>query len=134
MIFIGGINSGVRQLEYEKMVICGRCGAYGRYQVCMTYLYFSFFFIPLFKWNRRYFVTMSCCGAEYELDQEVGRALFHGASVDIREENLTLCREGNGNPWESRTIPEGNTRKCATCGYETKEDFSYCPKCGSRME
>ena len=32
MFFIGGISSGVKPLEYLKTVICGRCGAYGRYQ------------------------------------------------------------------------------------------------------
>ena len=52
MIFIGGISSAVKQLEYLKTVICSVCGGYGRYQVFMTYTYFSFFFIPLFKWNR----------------------------------------------------------------------------------
>ena len=33
MIFIGGISSGMKQIEYMKTVICSRCGAYGRYQV-----------------------------------------------------------------------------------------------------
>ena len=57
MIFIGGISSGQRELNYKgSVVICGGCGSYGRYQVFMTYMYFSFFFIPLFKWNKRYFV------------------------------------------------------------------------------
>lgn len=43
MIFIGGISSAVKQLEYLKTVICSVCGGYGRYQVFMTYTYFSFF-------------------------------------------------------------------------------------------
>ncbi len=43
MIFIGGISSAVKQLNYLKTVICSRCGGYGRYQVFMTYTYFSFF-------------------------------------------------------------------------------------------
>ena len=134
MIFIGGISSGVKQIEYGKMVVCSRCGAYGRYHVYMTYMYFSFFFIPLFKWNRRYYVKMSCCGAEYGLEPEIGRALLHGADVDIRDEDLILCHEGNGNPWESRTLAPESTRKCPACGYETNEDFSYCPRCGGRLE
>ncbi len=47
MIFIGGISQGQKILDYVKTVICDRCGGYGRYQVFMTYMYFSFFFIPL---------------------------------------------------------------------------------------
>ncbi|WP_294147632.1 zinc ribbon domain-containing protein [uncultured Clostridium sp.] len=148
MIFIGGISSGMKQIEYLKTVICNRCGAYGRYQVYMTYMYFSFFFIPLFKWNRRYYVKMSCCNAVYELNPEIGRMLLRGADVEIRDEDLKLCREGNGNPWEqeeraghtygeqngSNCLPEHSGKKCPNCGYEAAEDFSYCPKCGSRLE
>ena len=61
MIFIGGISSGTKAIEYIKTVICSHCGSYGRYQVFMTYMYFSFFFIPLFKWNKKFYVKMSCC-------------------------------------------------------------------------
>ena len=128
MIFIGGISSGRQKIEYPylKTVICGRCGAYGRYEVFMTYMYFSFFFIPLFKWNRQYYVEMSCCGAVYELNPEVGRRLLRGEDVEIKEEYLTLLQDGSGNPWKQR-------KTCSHCGYETDEDFSYCPKCGSRL-
>lgn len=131
MIFIGGISSGMKPIEYLKKVICSRCGAYGRYQVYMTYLYFSFFFIPLFKWNRRFYVKMSCCQAVYELDAEIGRRLLRGEDVEIREEDLTLVQDGGGNPW---TLSAGARRRCPACGYETAEDFSYCPKCGAPLE
>lgn len=142
MIFIGGISSGMKPIEYLKTVICGRCGSYGRYQVYMTYMYFSFFFIPLFKWNKRFYVKMSCCGAVYELDPEVGYQLLRGGNVDIREEDLTLVQDGGGNPWsrgwgrdeDAAFGGRGERRRCPNCGYETEEDFSFCPKCGSRME
>lgn len=148
MIFIGGISSGMKQIEYMKTVICSRCGAYGRYQVYMTYMYFSFFFIPLFKWNRRYYVKMSCCGAVYELDPEVGQKLLRGMDVEIREADLTLCRDGSGNPWEQGQsaghtygeqgqggcLPEHLGKRCPECGYEAADDFAYCPKCGCKLE
>lgn len=126
MIFIGGISSGRKQIEYLKTVICAHCGAYGRYEVFMTYMYFSFFFIPLLKWNKKYYVRMSCCGTLYELDPEVGRRLSRGEDLEIQESDLNLIREGSGNPWNQ-------TKKCARCGYETEEDFAYCPKCGSPL-
>ena len=68
-------------LDVYKRQICDRCGAYGRYQVMMTYMYFSFFFIPLFKWNKKFYVKMSCCEAVYELDPEKGKALARGQPV-----------------------------------------------------
>ena len=154
MIFIGGISSGMKPIEYLKTVICGRCGAYGRYQVYMTYMYFSFFFIPLFKWNRRFYVKMSCCGAVYELDPEVGRRLLRGENLEIRETDLTLVQDGGGNPWAAEsernalrrragmvtertaagTGQDGPVKKCGSCGFETQEDYAYCPRCGTPLD
>ena len=132
MIFRGGLSQGQKILDYVKTVICDRCGAYGRYQVMMTYMYFSFFFIPLFKWNKKFYVKMSCCEAVYELDPEKGKALARGQQADITQADLTLVQEGN-----RRSSYENGSykvwKKCVRCGYETEEDFEYCPKCGGRL-
>lgn len=122
MIFIGGISSGKKLLDYARTVVCAKCGAYGRYQVFMTYMYFSFFFIPLFKWNKRFYVQMSCCNAVYELDPQVGQQILRGEDPEIRESDLCLVQEGTGNPWTKK--------RCEFCGFETEEDYAYCPKCG----
>ena len=128
MIFIGGISQGRKILDYVRTVICGCCGRYGRYEVIMTYTYFSFFFIPLFKWNRQFYVRMTCCGAVYSLEKEVGQQILAGRDVEIRPEDLTLVQGGDG----SGTY--GQVKKhCDHCGYETFEDFEYCPKCGERF-
>ena len=63
MLFIGGISQGRKLLNYARSILCGSCGSTSQCQVFMTYLYFSFFFIPLFKWNKRFYVQMSCCSA-----------------------------------------------------------------------
>ena len=84
-----GITDGRKQLDFTQMVICGVCGKYGRYQVFMTYTVLSLFFIPCFKWNRHYYVQMSCCNTLYELDPEMGKAIARGAS-DAGE---------SGKPW-----------------------------------
>ena len=128
MIFIGGISQGRKILDYVRTVICGCCGRYGRYEVIMTYTYFSFFFIPLFKWNRQFYVRMTCCGAVYSLDQEVGQKILAGQDVEIRSEDLTLVQGGDGSGTYGRM-----KKHCSRCGYETCEDFEYCPKCGERF-
>lgn len=128
MIFIGGISSGTKMIEYAKTVVCGQCGSYGRYQVFMTYMYFSFFFIPLFKWNRKFYVKMSCCGTVYELDSEVGRRLLRGDAVDITDQDLTLVNAGSKPYYGIK-----GEKVCENCGYETTEDFEFCPKCGRRF-
>lgn len=27
----------------------------------------------------------------------------------------------------------GRYKRCSSCGYETQEDFEFCPKCGQRF-
>ena len=132
MIFIGGISQGQKILDYVRTVICDRCGGYGRFQIVMTYMYFSFFFIPLFKWRKRFYVKMTCCGAVYELDPEVGKAILRGQEVDIIQTDLTLLEEGNGRGAYTEDSYKVR-KKCSRCGYETEEDFDFCPKCGNRL-
>ena len=46
------------------------------------------------------------------------------------QKDLTLVQEGNGrydNGFGNRV------KKCPNCGYETQEDFEFCPKCGTRF-
>ena len=131
MFFIGGITQGQKQLTFNQLVVCSQCGAYGRYQVFMTYMCFSFFFIPLFKWGRRYYVKTSCCETIYELDVEVGKRIDRGETLEIQSSDLTLVQSGRKkNEWNSTW---GQKKCCSSCGYETTEDFEYCPKCGQRL-
>ena len=123
MFFMMGITEGRKDLDYSKMIICDVCGQYGRYMVYMTYTVLSLFFIPVFKWNRQYFVQTSCCGTVYSLDQEKGRSLERGENVDIEKTDLTMVQRGS----------VSRTKVCPSCGYRTDEDFEYCPKCGQRL-
>ncbi|MDO5416220.1 MAG: zinc ribbon domain-containing protein [Lachnospiraceae bacterium] len=148
MIFIGGISQGSKLLQYAGTLLCGFCGSRSRCQIVMTYYYFSFFFIPLFKWSRRYFVKMECCQAVYELDPVVGRAISRGEQVEIRSEDLRLVEEGKRvvsrygqvlSP-EDRDGQDGEeaadaakTQRCPICKCEVPGDFNYCPKCGQRL-
>ncbi|MEY8338602.1 zinc ribbon domain-containing protein [Lachnospiraceae bacterium 62-35] len=136
MIFIGGISQGRKALNYRgTVVICDGCGAYGRYQVFMTYMYFSFFFIPLFKWGKRYFVQMSCCGTLYELSGEKGRDIARGIDVEIHKEDMNLVQKGRGNPYtEGKGTVDSETKICPHCGYQFQDDeFQFCPKCGKGL-
>lgn len=119
MFFMMGITEGRKEFEHNQVIICDRCGAYGRYVVFMTYTVLSLFFIPCFKWNRRYFVRTTCCNTVYQLDREIGRRIERGEDVEIRREHLQgMARSGSG------------LKRCGNCGFTTEEDFAYCPKCG----
>lgn len=135
MFFMMGIMPGQKELSYTQTVICDRCGQYGRYMVYMTYTVLSLFFIPVFKWGKKYYVKMSCCGASYELDREVGRQIERGQDVEIRPGDLELIR-GQGYDIRSAGKDSDDTvlRCCPNCGFTTEEDYDFCPKCGSRLD
>jgi len=122
MFFMMGITDGRKAFEYSRMIICDACGAYGRYSVFMTYTVLSLFFIPCFKWNKKYFVQTSCCGSLYALDSEIGAQIARGEDIEIRSEHLTLIH-----------LKQKIHQKCGNCGYETDQDFDFCPKCGKQL-
>lgn len=127
MFFMMGITDGRKDLDYNQTEICGVCGRYGRLQVFMTYTVLSLFFIPCFKWNRHYYVQTSCCNTLYELDREIGRRIERGEDVRILPEHLQkVGNSGFG-------YNQGGYKRCPNCGYETTEDFVFCPKCGTRL-
>lgn len=130
MFFIMGVNQGRKNISHHQMIICDRCGQYGRYEVMMTYLYFSLFFLPIFKWKKRYFVKTSCCHSLYQLDARVGKAVAKGEEVEITLQDMTLIQKGTAARQET-----ASHKFCIHCGYTTTEDdFAYCPKCGHPLE
>lgn len=141
MFFMMGITEGRKEFEQNQVIICDRCGAYGRYVVFMTYTVLSLFFIPCFKWNRQYFVRTTCCGRVYHLDAEIGRRIERGEDVEIRAEHLRAEGRQAGADWHGKAGQETGAgqwsksgyRRCGNCGFSTQEDFEYCPKCGRRF-
>ncbi len=123
MFFMMGITQGRKDFEYNQTVICDRCGTYGRYQVFMTYMCLSLFFIPCFKWNKQYYVQSACCDTIYSLDPEIGRQIARGADIEILPQHLTQVQAGYRSCY----------KRCINCGFETQEDFEFCPKCGRRF-
>lgn len=123
MFFMMGITPGRKNFDFNQLVICNRCGGYGRYQVFMTYMCLSIFFIPCFKWDKKFYVQSSCCNTIYELDPEIGKAIARGENVKIEQEHLREVQAGH----------RSRTRRCSHCGYETDENFDFCPKCGNRF-
>ena len=122
MIFVMGINQKEKRLNFDQLVICKCCGKYGHADVFMTYTYFMFFFIPLFKWNRKYYIRMRCCGSSMQLDRELGKAIEQGEVTEIDFDRIHFVQQ-------DKTI-----KHCNTCGFTSPEpDYEYCPKCGKKL-
>ena len=88
MIFIFGIETGDKQLDFNQPAECPMCGRYGSVNIYMTYSYFTLFFIPLFKWGKKYYAKMSCCGVSSELPPKLGAAIEKGEIAHIDVKNI----------------------------------------------
>ena len=125
MLFITGISFQRKIFNFSQLITCAECGQYGRFNVFMTYYTLTIFFIPTIKWKKRYYVQTSCCGTIYELDPEIGKAVARGEDVHILQSNLRKTRE--------RAYYQPPLKRCSHCGYMTRENFQFCPKCGEEM-
>ncbi|MDO4711060.1 MAG: zinc ribbon domain-containing protein [Peptostreptococcaceae bacterium] len=90
MIFIWGVSSKQKNLDHHAgLNVHEDCGQYAQIEVIMTYSCFSLFFIPLFRWNKRYYAKYHCCKRLYELDPSVGKQIEKGLSPKINPQDLS---------------------------------------------
>lgn len=121
MFFIFGMSTKEKKLDFIQTIVCSNCGAYGRYGAFMTYSYFSLFFIPLFKWNKKYYIRTSCCGSLYLVNNDIGKSIEKGDNININESDLNLINGDRG-------------KMCSNCSYPIEDEFEYCPRCGERLK
>lgn len=124
MFFIGIF--GVEQKEKELRtwnVVCPDCGKMAKAALYMGYTYFHIFFIPTFRWNKRYFVKLRCCGSVYEVPEDYARSLVESDIIDFSK----LKKVASGGGWSQVYTT------CAHCGKSFERDFPYCPYCGTRQ-
>ncbi|OQB21950.1 MAG: hypothetical protein BWY11_02138 [Firmicutes bacterium ADurb.Bin182] len=121
MLLIFGIDSKEKRL-IEQNILCSACGKYGRLEIFVVYSFFSIFFIPIFKWNRRYYARSSCCNTVYAVKKEAGRGIEKGEYTSLRPEDLEILSKASGR------------RTCSVCGFIAEdESFLFCPKCGAGL-
>jgi tRNA(Ile2) C34 agmatinyltransferase TiaS len=97
-------------------MIC-TCGRYSRLKLLEEYTYFHFFFIPIFKWGRKYSVEARCCGRVFEVPGDYINELIQSDSLDINRLR------------EIRTP----YRICPDCNQYVDSSYKYCPYCGKQM-
>ncbi len=125
MFLIFAASPGRKQLPYDQTVVCSQCGQYGHYEVWMTYMVFSVFFLPIFRWRKKYHVRMTCCDSVYHLNEEKGKLIAAGHPAEIEAEDLQLE--------DSRCGTGSQVKKCPRCGFFTEDDYMFCPKCGTKL-
>lgn len=123
MFFIFGISDSYKELDFKTTFTCECCNHLEQMSFYMFYSYFSLFFIKIFKWNKTYIGVCRNCSAEYEFTKE-------------SFEELERTGKLNNTMYILRNCNKSNTRDnlvCSNCGFSTRENFEYCPKCGNRF-
>lgn len=121
MFFVFGISSKQKAIDFTQTIICSSCESYGRLELFMTYSFASLFFIPILKWNKKYYVRTSCCNSLYSIENDLGKAIERGEVSKINESDLTPININRG-------------RVCSNCSNTIEDDFQYCPKCGEKLK
>lgn len=130
MFFIFGVSPKKDKLDFSQNIVCPSCGRYGRYGAFMEYTCFSLFFIPVLKWDKKYYVKGSCCSSIYSISNDIGDKICRGEGVDLTKHNLRLVKGGHIFPVKRPT------KQCTNCDFkfEMDDDFQYCPKCGAALK
>ncbi|MDI3481892.1 MAG: hypothetical protein PWQ97_1547 [Tepidanaerobacteraceae bacterium] len=119
MFFIGifGIQNKERLIKQFDNIICPACGRLSRAELMEYYTYFHFFFIPLFKWNRKYFLRLRCCGSLFEVEEEYTKEIIQGGEIDFDK----LKKVGSAGGY------------CPNCGNFVNPGYNFCPYCGTKL-
>jgi len=119
MFFIGifGLQNKEHSIREYDNIICQDCNRLSRAELFESYTYFHFFFIPLFKWNKNYFLKFRCCNSLYAVDHDYVQELRNSDDIDFRRIHQI----------------RGTSNRCSNCGNMINPGFSYCPHCGHKL-
>jgi DNA-directed RNA polymerase subunit RPC12/RpoP len=125
MFFIGifGIENKEKDIKTFG-VVCPDCGRMTSATLLMTYTYFHIFFIPTFRWNKRYFIKLRCCGAMYEAPADYAEILKNEEHIDFSRLKKVSGGFGGFNDYLA---------VCRSCGKSFDKSFPHCPYCGAKQ-
>ena len=120
MFFVIGMTPKNWILPFQQQGICPVCGRMTRFEAWAAANCLSLFFIPVFRFGKRYSLVGACCGASCELPPALGKAIERGEvdSVDLSQLHFS--------GW-----PQG--KRCPSCGADADPSFQFCPRCGARL-
>lgn len=119
MFFVMGITPKQWKLPFSQQGICPSCGRMSRFEVWATAQCLTLFFIPVFRFGKRYTMSAVCCGAVCELPAALGKAMERGEVDAVDLSSLPFSRSRRS--------------RCPGCGRETDPSFQFCPYCGAQL-
>lgn len=126
MFFIGifGIEARERVIRDVQKVYCRECNKDVSGRIIKRYNFFHFFFIPLLKWNERYYVKYDNCSHIYGISKEKGKRIESDENVDLGYWDLKDIEE-----YTSSTVDN----RCFCCSRVVEREYLYCPYCGEKL-
>lgn len=118
MFLMFGINNGESDLGFRIGVFpcCGKQQGV----LCCVFQQFTLFFIPIFRFSRRYFLTCPVCGSIYEMDKQEGKRLEHNPTAEV-------------NPAALHQVGQASRQFCPQCGTAVAPGTNFCPNCGYKL-
>ncbi|GAA0115020.1 zinc-ribbon domain-containing protein [Clostridium senegalense] len=128
MFFIGvfGVEKKEKEIGNLNDISCRNCDMDLGGRVIKTFSFFHFFFIPIFKWNEKYYVVCNGCDFIYQVPIEKGKGFEKDKDVKFNYWDLKPVEERN------EICSHGNI--CSNCGKVVENNFKYCPYCGEKIE
>lgn len=129
MFFIGvfGIENKDKEIKILNNISCKNCNKTITGKLIKNFDFFHFFFIPIFKWNEKYYVVCDQCKSVYIIPKDKGKTIEHGENVEISYWDL---QEMNTKDYDNNYYEENI---CANCGKKVDPNFKYCPHCGVKI-
>lgn len=131
MFFIGifGIENKDKEVKDLNNLTCKKCNSTIKGKLIKNFDFFHFFFIPIFKWNEKYYVLCNRCKCLYSIPKEKGKAIEKGEEVNITYWDLQEVYSDNNINFNNRY----DMKICPNCGEQVKRHFKYCPYCGKEV-
>jgi DNA-directed RNA polymerase subunit M/transcription elongation factor TFIIS len=81
---------------------------------------FIFFFIPLFRFGKRYFISCPNCGSVYEISKDEGKRLERDPNAEVNPEKIIR-------------LAKRSSQYCPACGASVEPGSRFCPRCGQKL-
>jgi hypothetical protein len=127
MFFIGifGIENKDKLIKVLNNINCKNCNQIISGRLIKNFDFFHFFFIPLFKWNEKYYFICDNCKTVYSILKEKGKGIERGEKLELSYWDL---QDMSTNYYNCHEI-----KRCNNCGKEVESNFKYCPHCGAKI-
>lgn len=120
MFFLLGVSPTARQSGNLDVGRCPVCQNTHPLAVTEQSSSFSAFFIPLFRFQKRFFATCPGCASVFSVPDWCGKRASELGTFSVSSDQLTLIRRCSA-------------MVCPRCGSSADPDDSFCRNCGQKL-